>query len=217
LQELAPKAVLTKQKKRPWFCALVYLASREEGATQTIRDIAQANADYRRTAASSSVRGVRKDVPTAEKAANTTALENSIAEQVKELTKQLGLAKTVMYAEDPELMTRLVARLQLAPQCAKPASHIVQESYRQGKLLGARINKVSQDTLMAAAIFIVAWLLDVEQKPEIRYVASIARVNPSQVIDAYLVVRPKLRYLMPKDFVCRLRDGIEGLPVKPKL
>lgn len=219
LQDLAQKGHLTKQKKRPWLCALIHLASREEGATQTIREIAQANADYRRSnAAPPGSKGIKKDLPGGEKLANSAALESSINGEVRDLTKQLGLAKGVAYAEDPELMARLVGRLQLAPQCARPASAIVQETYRQGKLLGPKIGKVTTETRMAVSIYIVAWLLDVEQKPEIRQVAAVARVNAAQVMDAYLMVRPKLRYLMPalpKDFVCRLGGGVDGLPTRP--
>jgi len=210
LQVLAEKRHLNKQKKRPWLCALIHLASREEKATQTIREIAEANADYGQKSG-----GVKKDRPAGEKVANATALEKSIQAEVRELTRQLNLERPVVLAADPELMARIVNSLQLAPECGKPAGHIVRECYKQGKLLGPKINKMSPDVLMAVSIYIVAWLKDVEQKPKISDVAAKVRVKPSKVTDAYLMVRPLLRSLLPKDLVCHLSGGIEGLPKNP--
>merc|ERR1719221_948981 len=102
LQDLAQKGHLSKQKKRLWMCALLHLASREEGATQTIREIAQANSDYRKPIPLGG-KGVRKD-PGAEKQASTAMLESSITSEVRDLVKQLGLTRSVALAQDPELM-----------------------------------------------------------------------------------------------------------------
>merc|ERR1719330_2183185 len=88
LQDLAQKGQLAKGKKRPWACALIHLASREEGATQTIRELAQANADYRRSGAvpPGGAKGVKKDSIGGEKVASS-AMESSIATEVRDLTK----------------------------------------------------------------------------------------------------------------------------------
>jgi len=180
LQDLAQKGHLTKQKKRPWLCALIHLASREEGATQTIREIAQANADYRKGAVAPGAKGVKKDLPGGEKIANSAALEGSINTEVRELTKQLGLAKAVAYAEfagtvfegaqlDPS-DPRGFSCPQLAPsdpQCYGRTGHQVLNTLRQTTMKHLETeDQLLFDCCMLVAVamffrlnyFLVAWL-----------------------------------------------------------
>lgn len=224
MQELSEKEPLKQRKQLPWLCALVHLASVQEEATQTIHQLAQANAGFKKRGATAgsnaagAVKGVKRDVLSTEKCGETAAMERAIEKNVIELRRLLKLRGTA-YVEDPHLMARMVTQLGLAKEVAKPASHILQQAYRTGAALGqAKLQKMPQSTLMATAIFVVAWLLDVQQKPSFLQVAAIARVTEAQVRSCYQLMHPCLRYLLPpkEDFACRLRNGLEALPKPDK-
>lgn len=182
---------INKPPARPhpsWFLALVFLACREEKAGRTIRELACASA--------SSIGKREAD------------LEKMIAKKVLELDKlvKLEVAHT-LYVPPEELMTRFVNRLQLSHQLCKPAVHIVQESYKY-KLAGKR----DQGGVIASAIFIVAWLSNVLEKPTFLDVANIAKVSEGCVKACYEEIRPNIASLLPVGFKCHLAGGVDGLP-----
>eukprot|EP00418_Pyrodinium_bahamense_P092442 CAMPEP_0179026326 /NCGR_PEP_ID=MMETSP0796-20121207/8455_1 /TAXON_ID=73915 /ORGANISM="Pyrodinium bahamense, Strain pbaha01" /LENGTH=343 /DNA_ID=CAMNT_0020722399 /DNA_START=24 /DNA_END=1055 /DNA_ORIENTATION=- len=186
-QDLSAKNEAKGKQQPSWYCALVHIASVQERATRTVRELAEANA----TAAG------KKEAD----------FEKQIDKRVKQISKALGLAQPAAYVEDQDLMARFVQRLQLSPQVCKPASHISQEAYKYGL-----VGRQPQTAIVASSILIVAWLLNVEEKPGFASVSAIAKVPEAAVRGAYKPIRAAIRRLLPKDFVCRLPTGIDGLP-----
>lgn len=187
IETLAKKEELNQRLQVPFFCALVHLASREEKATRTTAELAQANA----TAAGKKA----KD------------LERVIDKRVKELRMLLDIPEPTAYARDEELMARFVNRLQLAPPVCKPAQHISRMAYKFGL-----VGKLPQTAIVASSIFIVAWLLNVEEKPSFTDVASIAKISEVPVRNAYKLLHGQIRRLLPDDFKSSLPGGLAGLP-----
>jgi len=186
-QDLAGSSPGRMAKQASWYCALVHIATLQERATRTVRELAEANA------------------PAAGK--READFEKQIDKKVKEINKVLGLSQPAAYVEDQDLMARFVNRLQLAPQVCRPASHIAMEAYKYGL-----VGRQPQTAIVASSILIVAWLLNVEQKPRFTDVATIAKVSEASVRGAYKSIRPAASRLLPKDFVCRLPGGLQGLP-----
>jgi len=185
-QDLVAKDDGLKQRHPiSWYCALVHIASTQERATRTIREVAQANA----TAAGK----------------GEAHLEKQIDKRVKQISKTLGLGQLGAYVEDQELMARLVNRLYLSSQICKPASHISKEAYKYGL-----VGKSPQTAIVASSILIVAWLLDVEAKPTFTNVSTIAKEPEATVRAVYRNIHPHIRRLLPKDFV--LQASLETLP-----
>mmetsp|Transcript_173183 Transcript_173183/g.555394 ORF Transcript_173183/g.555394 Transcript_173183/m.555394 type:complete len:427 (+) Transcript_173183:126-1406(+) len=218
LQQLAKRGELRPGSQRPWHCALVHLACREERCPQTIYEIAQASAptDKKMVAVLQGQGGRPVKKESVEKAGGSSAasekLEKAMEPIVKDLSNLLGLAKQKIIVEDADLMKRMVQQLELAPQVATPASEIVKKAFKQNASLGLKINNLKPNALMAAAIFVVAWLLDVERKPTLEQVAALARSPAGNVKAAYKVLHPKLRYLVPGDLKIRLPGSVGGLP-----
>eukprot|EP00931_Biecheleriopsis_adriatica_P094790 TRINITY_DN68402_c0_g1_i1.p1 TRINITY_DN68402_c0_g1~~TRINITY_DN68402_c0_g1_i1.p1 ORF type:complete len:360 (+),score=87.91 TRINITY_DN68402_c0_g1_i1:146-1081(+) len=188
LQDLAAKGKLQARATVPWFCALVHVASREERVSRTIQDLAEANA---------SAIGKEKG-----------QLEKLIEKRTKVLCEDLGVRlPSHTYLDDEELMKRYVTRMGLAKEVVAPAKHIVVQAFKHNLI------KKSQAAAMASAIFIVAWLQDVEQKPRLVDVATVARVTEASVQAAYKSIRPHLRSLLPEDFKLEYKSGgLAGLP-----
>jgi len=186
-QDLSSKNELKQRNQVSWHCAVVHIASMQERATRTIRELAEANAGS----------AGKKELE----------FEKQIDKRVKQINKALGLVQPAAYVEDQELMARFVNRLQLAPQVCKPASFISKEAYKYGL-----VGRQPQTAIVASAIFLVAWMLNVEEKPKFGDVAAIARVSEASVRAAYKHMRSSIRRLVPQDFVCRLPGGIDGLP-----
>lgn len=172
-----------------WYCALVHIASVQERATRTVRELADANAG-----------------PAGKKVDD---FEKQIDKRVKQINKALGLAQQPQdaYVEDADLMARFVHRLELSSEVCKPASHLSREAYKYGLVSGK-----TQTAIVASSILIVAWLLNVEAKPRFTDVSVIAKVPENSVRQAYKQIQGHVRRLLPRDFVCRLPGGLEGLP-----
>jgi len=184
-QELVAKDEAMKRHQLSWYCALVHIASTQERATRTIREVAEANANA-----------------AGKKQAD---LEKQIEKRVKQISKTLGLIQTGAYVEDQELMARFVNRLYLSPQICKPASHISKEAYKYGL-----VGKSPQTAIVASAILIVAWLLNVEAKPTFTNVSTIAKEPEATVRAAYKSMYPHVERLLPTDFA--IQTNLESLP-----
>merc|ERR1712087_746126 len=137
-------------------------------------------------------------------AANKKAadLEKVIDKRAREIRRLLDIPEPPAYAQDEELLARFVSRLQLAPPVCKPASHISQWAYKFGL-----VGKLPQTAILASSIFIVAWLLNVQEKPNVVDVSVIAKVSEASVRSAYKQLHESIRFLLPEDFRCFLPGG----------
>merc|ERR1719261_2307931 len=77
-----------------------------------------------------------------------------------------------------ELVPRFLSRLQLTSEVEKPVCHFTREFSRFGKVK-------DQCAIIAVAIFVVVWLLNVEHKPRLGNVATVANVTEAQFKAAY--------------------------------
>lgn len=187
LEDLESKGKLPPRMPISAINALIHLASSQERATRTTAELAEANAK---------AAGKREG-----------DFEKQIQKKVRQLSDDLEIPLPTIYVQDEELMARFVSRLELTKEVCKPASHIA----RQAHALGLVGNKV-QVPVVACAILIVAWLLDVAQKPGFAHVGVVAKVSESSVKATYRGILPHIRRLLPEDFRCRLPSGIGGLP-----
>lgn len=177
-----------------WINAIVYLACREDGVGRTVRELARVSS---------------RNISQSEE-----SLDRSIQRCVNKLSRPLEplLTKAVTRDIQPEeRMPRFVSRLQLAPEVGPPAIFIVQQANRY-QLTPTR----NQSAVIAAAVYIVAWLLDVQPKPKVEEVAVIAGVPVSSVRGAYGDLRGYMERLLPDYFVIQLSGGIAALPVERK-
>jgi len=187
LQDLADKGKLTPTMQTSKLNALIHLACSQERAPRTIAELAEANAKA------------------AEKRLGD---EKKIEKRVKELARDLEIGLPTRFVEDEDLMARFVNLLELTREICKPAMHIA----RQADKLGV-VRAKAQGPVVACAILIVAWLLDVPKKPLFTEVANVAKVPEAQVRAAYRGMLPRIRQgLLPQDFLCRLPAGVDGLP-----
>lgn len=188
LQDLEAKGKLTPSMQASKLNALIHLASSQEKATRTIAELAEANAK---------AAGKRE-----------RDFEKTIEKRVKELSRDLEIPLPTRFVEDEDLMARFVNLLELTRDICKPAMHIARQADRFGF-----VRMKAQGPVVACAILIVAWLLDVPNKPEFTQVANVAKVSESQVRTAYRGILPRIRQgLLPEDFRCRLAAGVDGLP-----
>jgi len=190
LQDLADKGKLTASMQASKLNALIHLASSQERATRTIAELAEANAK---------AAGKRE-----------RDFEKAIEKRVKELARDLEIDLPTRFVEDEDLMARFVNLLELTREICKPAMHIARQADKLGVV---RAKAQAQGPVVACAILIVAWLLDVPKKPLFTEVANVAKVSEAQVRAAYRGILPRIRQgLLPEDFRCRLPAGVDGLP-----
>mmetsp|Transcript_89603 Transcript_89603/g.159068 ORF Transcript_89603/g.159068 Transcript_89603/m.159068 type:complete len:350 (-) Transcript_89603:61-1110(-) len=189
LQDLSGKDKLQGRFQATWFCALVHIATSEEKVLRTIQDIAEANA---------SALGKKKG-----------ELEQVIAKRTKDLCDALERNQPAPM-NDPELMKRYVEKMGFPQEFAAPARRMVELAYKLEKIKPP-VEK-SQIQYMAAAIFIVAYLYDVEPKPRIEDLAVVVNATEVGVQMAYNAMREKIKYLVPENFVVRYKLGTPGLP-----
>merc|ERR1712039_520282 len=125
--------------------------------------------------------------------------EKQITSIVHRLQALFGMPPVPTFLEDEELMQRFAQKLQLSPQICKPAAHISRKYYECALVDGRQ----KQSAVAAVSVFVVAWLLDVEEKPDLTAVANIAKVPTASLTNVYRKVRDHIRYLMPPDLACR--------------
>lgn len=189
LKELARKRELHPRREMSWFCAIVYIACREERAGRTFREIAHAAA------------------PIAEKQEDN--FEKQITKKVTQLTKVLS--DKVRYAHTPviapeELIPRFVSRLQLTTEVCKPATVVAQRAIQFKDLVRTNLHSA----VVPSAIFIIARLMDVSVNLTFQDVAVESRVAERAVKEAYMAMQPCVSRLLPESFKCRL--PLESLP-----
>mmetsp|Transcript_49304 Transcript_49304/g.110641 ORF Transcript_49304/g.110641 Transcript_49304/m.110641 type:complete len:452 (-) Transcript_49304:81-1436(-) len=146
---------------------------------------------------------------------NQARCEEVLARHSRDLFADLGRTRShLSYLEDEEHMKRYVGRLGLAAQVVTPARHIASQALRQDVVKKGKglVEHSLAAASMASAIFVVAWLLDVEKKPRLAEVATVVKVPEGCVQVAYRFIREKLKLLLPTDFVIRYKLGLEGLP-----
>lgn len=190
LQELAARGNIPSKAQAAWHCALVHLACSQEGCARTSSELAAAN-----------------HVACGKTQAD---LEKIIKKRNKQLCDDLQMETqpSQRYVEDEELMKRCAMRLDLSHEVIGPARHVVRMADRAGAI------KRSQGPFIAAAIMIVAWLLDVPEKPRFEKVAAATRETEASVKDAYKKVYTNLRSWLPppEEFKILLKLGPQGMP-----
>eukprot|EP00930_Biecheleria_cincta_P043002 TRINITY_DN29581_c0_g1_i1.p1 TRINITY_DN29581_c0_g1~~TRINITY_DN29581_c0_g1_i1.p1 ORF type:complete len:348 (+),score=74.88 TRINITY_DN29581_c0_g1_i1:26-1045(+) len=190
LQELAARGTIPSKAQAAWHCALVHLACSQEGCARTSSELAAAN-----------------HVACGKTQAD---LEKIIQKRIKQLCTDLQMETlpSQRYVEDEELMKRCAMRLELSHEVIGPARHVVREAERAGAI------KRSQGPFIAAAIMIVAWLLDVPEKPRFEKVAAATKETEASVKDAYKKVYTNLRTWLPppEEFKPLLKLGLQGMP-----
>lgn len=192
LEFLHEKAQLANKREVSWFIAVVYLACREEGITRTFRELAAAFAE--------------------ENGKSEADLEKSLRRRVSELQRALSskLKAISAYISPAELMNRFVSRLQLHHEVSTPAVTIAQRA-KQFDVVRPK-NEKEQCAIIASSIFMVSWLLDVDEKPRLADVSVIAKVPEGTVQDTYNKMRPHATMLLPETFKVRLVGGVASLP-----
>jgi len=179
-QDLTAKDLgLTGRRQASWYCACLHIASSQERATRTIRELAEANA--------------------AAAGKKEADFEKQIDKRVKDICKTLGLMQPGAFVEDQELVARFVNRLRLSSQICKPASHISKVAYKYGL-----VGKSTQTAIVGSSILIVAWLLNMEAKPTFMNVSAITKESEAAVRAVYRYLHPHISRLLPKDFVCQV-------------
>ncbi len=107
LQRLADRDKLPKKKELTWACALVHLATIEEKCTQTVCEIAQANASRFRACARALPDGTKpvqkEPMEKSGRTLQSEKFETTINIHVRDLTNILGLARHKTSVEDPNL------------------------------------------------------------------------------------------------------------------
>lgn len=112
-----------------------------------------------------------------------------------------------IYFETEDLYKSYVQSLGLTEEVVKPAKHIAKEAVKQGLVKTSKdLNeRLVVTAAMASAIFVVAWLLDVEKKPRLADVAKAAKVTEGYTKMTYSILRMQFiskgnSELLPKDY-----------------
>ncbi|CAK9116525.1 unnamed protein product [Durusdinium trenchii] len=134
-------------------------------------------------------------------------------QRLEDMQQALDRARAT-YLETEDLYKNYVRSLGLAAEVVKPAKHIATEALkhrlvRTGKDLAERSVVTGA---MASAIFVVAWLLDVEKKPRLEDVAKAAKVSEGYAKMTYSSIRREISRVLPKDYLSRYIDRVRTLP-----
>eukprot|EP00435_Cladocopium_sp_Y103_P065717 s257_g27.t1 len=107
-----------------------------------------------------------------------------------------------------DLYKSYVQSLGLAAEVVKPAKHIASKAVQKRLVRTAKdLNERFVVTgAMASAIFIVAWLLDVEKKPRLEDVAKAAKVSEGYAKMTYSSIRKEITKLLPEATECHASD-----------
>lgn len=118
------------------------------------------------------------------------------------------------YFETEDLYKSYVQSLGLAAEVVKPAKHIASKAVQKRLVRTAKdLNERFVVTgAMASAIFIVAWLLDVEKKPRLEDVAKAAKVSEGYAKMTYSSIRKEITKLLPEGYLKRYISRVQTLP-----
>mmetsp|Transcript_17938 Transcript_17938/g.41837 ORF Transcript_17938/g.41837 Transcript_17938/m.41837 type:complete len:356 (-) Transcript_17938:227-1294(-) len=178
--------------------SIVYLACREERAGRTIKEIVHtANPDRK----------------------NIEGMEKGVEKRIVQLKKELGselVHSHQSYVPPEDLMNRFTSRVSLSQEVCRVATAVAQEIYKRPKLIAALKAATgkgsSENAIVAATIFAVAWLLKIEHKPSFAQVAVVAKVPESHVRAVYRAFRPEVAQILPAEHRSRLMAGVNSLP-----
>ena len=167
-----------------WILAVVYLACRQERAGRTINDLVRAQ---------------------------PTVKESEVARYYWKLDKLLAGSSVREKPNDISVsadayIVRYCSRLGLTAT-EKAAEHVAIQASRYG-ITGGR----SPGIVAAAAIFAVAHLLDLPNKPTLDAVADVAQVRIQALKQTYQAIRQPIDRLLPAHFQIKLRGGADSLP-----
>jgi transcription initiation factor TFIIB len=167
-----------------WILAVVYLACRQERAGRAISELVRAD----------------PTVKEAEVARNYWKLDKLLAG-----TDVRGTVSQAPVGAD-NFIVRYCSKLGLHP-VEKAAEHVSTHASRFG-LTGSK----SPNVVAAAAIYIVAHLMNLSNKPSLEALAELAQVRPTTIKQAYMSIRQPVQRLLPPDFVIVLPGGVSQLP-----
>jgi transcription initiation factor TFIIIB Brf1 subunit/transcription initiation factor TFIIB len=208
---LAKREKLPKKNELAWTCALVHLATIEENCKKDILEIAQAIKKSARTRSlQDGTKSIQKEEPMEKSGGGGRTLQSEkfqrmISGHVKDLTNILGLARPL---ENDDVLN-IVRTLNLPHDVADPAQHIAQKALELQRTMSKKLPSAS---IIAAAIFVVAYLLDVTRKPGIKEIAAHARCSQPQMKAAYNKTFSMIQLLIPKTLIIKLPEGLAGLP-----
>lgn len=175
---------LRNRVNHAWMLAVVYMACRQERSGRTINELVRA----------------QPTVKEAEVARNYWKLDKLLAgTSVRDSAPSAGVTSD-------NYIVRYCSRLGLM-SVEKVAEHVAMQASRYG-ITGGR----SPNIVAAAAIFIVAHLLDVVNKPTLESISDIAQVRVQSLKQTYQTLRQPVDRLLPPDFQIKLTGGIDSLP-----
>jgi len=190
LKALSDKGEFKSGQRASFLCAVLYLACLEERSARTYKEFAHAVAPMANV--------------------KPGQLEAQMRKRVVELTKTLSSeldSNQAGYIQPEELMARFVNKLGLSNDICKPAIHVCSEAYRLNMTWTH-----SQEAVTIGAVMVVAWLLNVPNKPHLEDAVKAIKLDFRVVGKAYGEIRRHIKGLLPKNFVIRLPGGVEALP-----
>lgn len=175
---------LRNRANYPWILAIVYLACRQERAGRTISELIRAQPTVKEAEVARNYWKLEKLLTSADVRSSITPAPAGADNYIIRYCSKLGLHAT-----------------------EKAAEHISMQASRFG-LTGSK----SPNVVAAAAIFIVAYLLNLQNKPSLETLAEVAQVKPATLKQAYAAIRQPIERLLPVDFKTVLPGGVSQLP-----
>jgi transcription initiation factor TFIIB len=175
---------LRNRTSYPWVLAIVYLACRQERAGRTISELVRA----------------QPTVKEAEVARNYWKLDKLLAG-----TKVRDTGSTGLVISDNSIV-RYCSRLGILA-AEKASEHVAMQASRFG-LTGGK----SPNVIAAAAVFTIAHLLDLPNKPTLEAVAEVSQIRLPSLKQAYQSLRQPIDRLLPSDMMVQFSDALHRLP-----
>ena len=176
---------LRNRTNYPWILAVVYLACRQERAGRTIKELVRA----------------QPTVKEAEVARNYWKLDKLLAgTSVRD-----GPVASASAASD-NYIVRYCSRLGLNP-AERLADQISSQANRFGLSSGRSPNLVA-----AASIYLVAYLIDLPNKPTFESIADVAQVKISALKSAYAAIRQPIERILPAGLTFNVKEALDRLP-----
>jgi transcription initiation factor TFIIIB Brf1 subunit/transcription initiation factor TFIIB len=174
------------RKETATVSAVIFMACREEGVQRTINDL------------------VRSICPADHK---EKALRTAVLRCVKRFAGTLQ--KELCWRQDVEVEQRvphMVTKLQLTTKMIQPSTWLAQRAFEKGR--GGK----NPCAVIAASLYVIAYLTPIEPMPKIEDVAATASVSAFALRDAFGQLRRWLEELLPKSFEIKLQGGLCALP-----
>mmetsp|Transcript_47613 Transcript_47613/g.126187 ORF Transcript_47613/g.126187 Transcript_47613/m.126187 type:complete len:353 (-) Transcript_47613:50-1108(-) len=193
LKSLQAASALPRACTESFLGAVVFLACREERLSRTMREIA-----------------VTLAPPSGPLGKGMIDFEKDVEKKVRVIQKSIASELRTMPAVSvpvDEVMPRFLSRLHLPSELQHTMEHVVNTVLRS-----SLINLKLQDSVFAAAIFMVACLLGRAKDLTMKDVAAAVKVTEAEAVGTFKKLRPQASRLLPPNFVSKLRGGLDSLP-----